>query len=117
MSPEQLEGRDADARGDLWALGCVLCEMTTGKRAFEGSAQASLISAISATAAAVTQLSPLSPPALRRLVSQCPAKDPEERWQSAGDVRRGWWIRGGASQSGAASVRRPTRLPAWAARG
>ncbi len=46
MSPEQLEGKDADARADIWALGCVLYEMATGKRAFEGKSQASLISAI-----------------------------------------------------------------------
>jgi Tol biopolymer transport system component len=109
MAPEQLEGREADARADLWALGCVLYEMATGKAAFQGRSQASLISAImTAEPAPLSQLAPdpASPGAprlaLERLVRQCLAKDPEERWQSAGDVRRELeWIAGG-STSGAA---------------
>jgi len=88
MSPEQLEGKEPDARGDIWALGCVLYEMPTGKRAFEGATQASLISAIMRDQPrAMTELSPMSPPALDRVVSQCLAKDPDERFQSAHDVR------------------------------
>jgi len=90
MAPEQLEGKEADVRSDIWSLGCVLYEMATGKRAFEGKSQASLISAImSSQPAPVSQLSPLSPPPLDRVVSQCLAKDPDERFQSAHDIRLG----------------------------
>jgi Tol biopolymer transport system component len=87
MSPEQLEGKDADPRADIWALGCVLFEMATGKRAFEGKSQASLISAImTSEPQAIAQLQPMTPPALDRLVKVCLAKDPDERWQSAHDI-------------------------------
>jgi Tol biopolymer transport system component len=115
MSPEQLEGKESDARSDLWALGCVLYEMTTGKRAFDGASQASLIGAIMHTEPApMTALAPMSPPALERVVRQCLAKDPDERWQSAGDVRREleWIATGSASVSGvaaAATVSAPMR--------
>jgi Tol biopolymer transport system component len=89
MAPEQLEGRECDVRADLWALGCVLYEMTTGKRAFEGTSQASLIAAIMTTQPApLPSLAPLTPPGLERVVRQCLAKDPEERWQHAGDLGR-----------------------------
>jgi len=88
MAPEQLEGKETDARSDIWALGCVLYEMATGKRAFEGSTQASLISSIMRdTPRAMSELAPMNPPALDRVVSQCLAKDPDERFQSAHDVR------------------------------
>ncbi|MEO5989644.1 MAG: protein kinase, partial [Candidatus Eisenbacteria bacterium] len=88
MSPEQLEGNEADPRADLWALGCVLYEMSTGRRAFEGRSQASLISAImSSEPAAVSQVALTSPPALDRLIAACLAKDPSDRVQSAHDVR------------------------------
>jgi serine/threonine protein kinase len=76
MAPEQLEGKEADARSDLWSLGCVLYEMATGKRAFEGRSQASLIYAImGGTPPPVSQLAPLSPPGLDRLIQACLAKD------------------------------------------
>ena len=106
MSPEQLEGRETDARSDIWALGCVLYEMATGRRAFEGTSQASLIGSIMhKDPAPMTQLAPMSPPSLERLVRQCLAKDPTERWQSAGDVRRELeWIAGSASQAGTAAA-------------
>ena len=87
MAPEQLEGKEADARSDLFSLGAVLYEMLAGKRAFEGASQASIISAvISAQPRPLSTLQPMAPPALDRLVRTCLAKDPDERWQSAHDV-------------------------------
>ncbi len=102
MAPEQLEGKEADARADLWALGCVLHEMATGRRAFEGASQASLIAAIMHVAPPpVSQVAPLSPPALDRLVSACLAKDPADRIQSVHDVKlQLQWIAEPGSQSG-----------------
>jgi serine/threonine protein kinase len=87
MAPEQLEGKRADARTDVFALGSVLYEMVTGRKAFTGASQASLISAILTTEPPPPSVSqPMSPPALDRLVRTCLAKDPSERWQSAHDV-------------------------------
>ena len=102
MAPEQLEGQEADTRADLWALGCVLFEMVTGKRAFEGKSQASLITAIMGSEPApISQLSPFAPPVLESLVRACLAKDPANRIQSAHDVRLQLeWIRDAGSQAG-----------------
>ena len=102
MAPEQLEGRETDARSDLFALGCVLYEMATGQKAFSGASQASLIGAImSAAPAPVSSIAPLSPPALDRVISTCLAKDPKDRWHTAHDVRLQLaWIAEGGSQIG-----------------
>jgi Tol biopolymer transport system component/tRNA A-37 threonylcarbamoyl transferase component Bud32 len=87
MAPEQLEGKEADARTDIFALGATLYEMSTGKKAFSGTSQASLISAImSSEPPPISSFQPMSPPALDRLVRTCLAKDPDERWQSAHDI-------------------------------
>ncbi|MBV8201001.1 MAG: PD40 domain-containing protein, partial [Acidobacteria bacterium] len=87
MAPEQLEGKEADTRTDLWALGCVLYEMAAGTRAFAGDNQASLITAImTAEPPPVSRHQPLAPADLDRLIRACLAKDPEDRWQSAHDV-------------------------------
>jgi eukaryotic-like serine/threonine-protein kinase len=93
MSPEQLEGDDVDARSDIFALGAVLHEMATGRRAFEGSSPASLIAAImEKEPEPISRLAPLAPPALDYVVSRCLAKAPEERWQDVRDVaaQLGW---------------------------
>ncbi len=114
MAPEQLEGKEADARTDIFACGAVLFEMVTGRKAFEGQSQASLISAVMTTEPpAVSALQPLSPPALDHVIRKCLAKDPEERWQSAHDLAGELkWIEEGGSQAGipvAVATRRARR--------
>jgi eukaryotic-like serine/threonine-protein kinase len=87
MAPEQVESGSADARSDVWAFGCVLYEMVTGRPAFAGKGQASLIAAVMGTEPApVTSLQASIPPAFDRLVRHCLAKDPNRRWQNAFDV-------------------------------
>jgi eukaryotic-like serine/threonine-protein kinase len=87
MAPEQIEGREADARTDIWAFGALLYEMVTGKRAFVGTSPASLIGAIlKDEPPPIRELKPLTPPSLERLVKTCLAKDPDERWQNAHDL-------------------------------
>ncbi len=119
MAPEQLEGRDADARSDIWALGCVLYEAATGRRAFEGKSQASLIAAImEREPTPPSQVVPLLPPTLDRVVQQCLAKDPDERIQTAHDVKLELqWIAEGGSQAGVpapvAARRRSRERFAW----
>jgi len=100
MSPEQLEGSDADARSDIFALGAVLYEMVTGKRAFEGKTPASTIAAIlAADPPPIAKAQPLSPPALEATVRSCLEKDPDERLQTAHDVKLQLkWIKEGSSQ-------------------
>ncbi len=110
MSPEQLEGKDADARSDLFAFGAVLYEMITGRKAFPGSSQASVITAImSADPPPASSLQPLTPPALDHVLRKCLAKDPDERWQSAGDLTSQLqWI---AQGSGATAAPLPSAAP------
>src|SRR5204863_8308380 len=89
ISPEQIEGQEADTRSDIWAFGCVLYEMLTGKRAFEGNSRASLIGAILKEAAPrVAATQPPDPAGLDHVVATCLAKDPDERWQSVADISR-----------------------------
>src|SRR5262249_31205481 len=88
MSPEQIEGKEADTRSDIFAFGCVLYEMATGKRAFEGKSHISVASAILETdPQPITKLQPASPPALDVITRSCLAKDPEERFASAHDLK------------------------------
>jgi len=101
MAPEQLEGKDADARTDIFAFGAVLYEMATGRKAFSATSQASLITAImSSDPAPISSVQPMSPRPLDRVVKTCLAKDPEDRWQSAADAGRELkWIAEGGSQA------------------
>ncbi len=101
MSPEQLEGKEADARSDIFAFGSVLYEMATGKRAFNGNSQASLISAIlKDESLPISQVHSVAPPALDRVVKTCLAKDREERWQNTHDLMKELtWIAEGGSQA------------------
>lgn len=119
MAPEQLEGIEADARTDVFALGALLYEMATGKRAFEGATRTSLIAAIvSGTPRPMSELVPLTPPAFEHVVRRCLAKDPDDRWQSAADVGSQLrWISEAGSRAGEAApvaARRRGRLrAAW----
>jgi serine/threonine protein kinase len=102
MSPEQVEGKEADGRSDIFALGAVLYEMATGKRAFEGKTTASVIAAVlERNPPPISSAQPMSPPTLDRIVSTCMAKDPHERFQNVHDVKLQLkWIAEGGSQSG-----------------
>lgn len=105
MAPEQAEGGDADARTDIFALGVLLFEAVTGRKAFEGKSQASLLSAIlKDDPPPISQLQPLAPPALEFLVRTCLAKDPDARFQTAHDVLLYLkWIAEGGSAAGVAA--------------
>jgi serine/threonine-protein kinase len=103
MAPEQVEGKETDARTDIFAFGTVLHEMLTGAKAFAGKSQASLTVAIlEHEPPPVSTLLPSAPPALDRVVRNCLAKDPDERWQSAGDLASElqWIAQSGASAGG-----------------
>ena len=121
MAPEQLEGKDADARSDIFAFGAVLYEMATGHKAFEGKSQASLIGAILRDQPPpISGISPMTPPALDRVVKTCMAKDPEDRFQTAHDAKlQLQWISEGGSQAGlpapVAARRRNREKLAWTA--
>ena len=122
MAPEQLEGKDVDTRTDIFALGAVIYEMVTGTKAFDGTSQASLISAImSSNPPPMSAVAPLSPAGLDRAVRICLAKDPDKRWQSAADVARAleWVADSGASDAATtgSSTRGRREHLAWSAAG
>jgi serine/threonine protein kinase/Tol biopolymer transport system component len=106
MAPEQLEGKEADGRSDLFSFGAVLYEMATGRRAFEGKSQASLIASIlRETPAPISSISTVSPPALDRVVMRCLEKDPEDRYQTARDVLLELkWVAEAGSRAGIPAV-------------
>ena len=107
MAPEQLEGDEADARTDIWAFGCVLYEMLTGKRAFAGRTHASLISSImGAQPAPVSEAVPQAPAVLDHVIRTCLAKDPAERFQTAHDLllQLRWIATGGTATATSAPV-------------
>jgi Tol biopolymer transport system component len=105
MAPEQLEGAEADARTDIFALGAVLYEMATGRKAFEGKNKTSLIAAIvDRDPPLISSIQAMTPPALDRVVRSCLAKEPDDRWQSAKDVASELkWISEAGSQAGVAA--------------
>src|SRR6201997_2703369 len=107
MAPEQLEGKEVAARTDIFAFGTVVYEMSTGKRAFEGKSQASLIAKILETdPPPISSLQPMTPPALDHVAKTCLAKDPDERWQTASDLKRELkWIAESGSQTGLSTDR------------
>jgi eukaryotic-like serine/threonine-protein kinase len=117
MAPEQLEGRDTDVRTDIFALGVVLYEMATGKRAFEASSKASLIAAIvTGQPQPISQIQPLAPPAFEHVVLKCLAKQPDDRWQSAHDIAEELrWIGEAGSAAGVvgAVIQKRRRHFAW----
>jgi eukaryotic-like serine/threonine-protein kinase len=120
MAPEQIEGKEADARSDLFALGDVLYEMAAGRRPFDGKSQISLASAIlEKDPEPIRALKPLTPGAFERLVNTCLAKNPDDRFQTAHDVRLELeWIAEDLPQvtaPGAAKIGKPlSRVLPWA---
>ena len=111
MAPEQLEGKEADHRTDIFAFGAVVYEMATGQRAFTGDSQASLIGAIlKDDPGPMSALQPMSPLMLDRIVKKCLAKDPDARWQTVHDMRDELtWIAESDGQVGAVSPASATR--------
>jgi eukaryotic-like serine/threonine-protein kinase len=117
MAPEQLEGKEADARSDLFALGAILYEMVTGRKAFQGGSPASLIAAIMSAEPAIAELEKLSPPGFDNLVRTCLIKSPDDRRQTAHDVVLDLqWIAKRSADSIVASPARDRRWP-WIAAG
>ncbi|HEU4939404.1 MAG TPA: protein kinase [Vicinamibacterales bacterium] len=113
MSPEQARGKGVDKRSDVWAFGCVLFEMLTGRRAFDGSNVADTIGAALHKDPDWRLLSNATPPAVRATLERCLQKDPRQRARDLGDVRLA--IDGGfgahpAQTKGAASPIRPWAL-------
>ncbi len=116
MAPEQLEGAEADARTDIFALGAMIYEMATGARAFVGDSKPSLIAAImSSQPQPISSVMQVTPPALDHVVKKCLEKDADDRWQSAHDIASElrWVAEGsGAVMAPDVPVRRSKRLAA-----
>jgi serine/threonine protein kinase len=117
MAPEQIEGREADVRSDIFALGCVLYELITGKHAFDGNSPSSVMAAILATEPRpLRDLMPVTPASLDWVVLRCLAKNPDERWQTVRDLRASLErvLQDAPSPTAVTSTSRSARLP-WIA--
>jgi Tol biopolymer transport system component len=118
MSPEQAKGRPADKRSDVWAFGCVLFEILTGRRAFAGEDVADTLAHVLAKEPAWSLLPPETPPAIRRLLRRCLERDRSRRLADIADARLELDERDGevtAPAPGAAQwVRRLARWLPWA---
>ena len=114
MSPEQIEGKELDARSDIFSLGAVLYEMVTGQHAFQGKTQLSVASAIlEKEPEPISAMKPMTPPALDHAIRRCLTKNPDERWQSASDLASELkWIAEPGSQAHTPLVVRPG-IQAW----
>jgi len=116
MAPEQVEGKPADARTDIFAFGCVLYELLAGRRAFDGKSPASIIAKIlAAEPPRIRESQPAISSALERVVTICLAKEPEDRWQSARDLEHA--LRGLRDSIGAELGARPYPRSGWIAAG
>jgi Tol biopolymer transport system component len=119
--PEQIEGRDADARTDIFAFGVLLYEMLTGRKAFEGKSRAVLMAAImTAEPDPLVALQPRASTALDHVLKRCLAKDPDDRWQTAHDLLiQLKWVAGlgakGAAAAGQSATQRAVRVAVAAA--
>ena len=116
MAPEVLQGVEADARSDIFSLGCVLYEMATGKHAFEGKTQISVLAAIlEKDPEPISTAQPLTPPALEMVVRSCLEKDPDERLQTAHDVKLqlNWTSQVGVVPPAPKVVAKNKTWPAW----
>src|SRR5262249_32867517 len=112
MAPEQLQGQEADARSDIFSFGLVLFEMLTGKRPFEGSSPASVIAAI--LEHKTPSVADVAPASLDRVLDRCLAKHPDDRWQTARDLKAGLeWV---AEDGGGVAVAVAPRRSVWLAR-
>jgi len=114
MAPEQIEGKDADARSDIFAFGAVLYEMLTGRRAFEGKSQISVASAIlEKEPEPISAVRERISPALEHVISRALIKDPDKRWQTAGDIRAELeWVSDSGNALGAGASSAAGILPA-----
>src|SRR5215468_6417248 len=121
MAPEQIEGKEADARSDVFSLGAVLFEMVSGKRAFEGKTLVSVAASIlEKEPEPIRTIQPLAPTSLERVIKKCLAKDPDARWQSAGDLASELrWIAEGSTSgihpAPQVGPRRRARISEWLA--
>ena len=106
MSPEQIEGKEVDSRADIFAIGSVLYEMSTGKRAFEGKSQISLASAIlEKDPEPISAIKPMIPAAFEHAVTTCLQKEPEHRYQTAHDLKlQLQWISTSSSSTAMAAM-------------
>jgi len=114
MSPEQLEGLEADGRADIFAFGCLVYEMVTGKKAFVGKSRILLMSAIATSdPEPMSAVQPATPPALEHVVKTCLAKDPEDRWQTARDLLAELeWIEAAGPDAGVSAGRGGSKVRA-----